>query len=334
MPTLNLNARSMKLVSRPQPPRPTPAAVEHERTMWGPNPDKAIGKIEEAFYQVGFQFLRGLYAAALGTAAPRKLLKSLQDVPQKPTGWGDMSKLFRRGGDPDRLVADWTRIVDDLLGKLLPMHNQQEAAKALAVRAHLLAKIAAQAEDLSHLPPVDSFAMGMNPVAHEAMKWTYQRGLQHMKGLEEEARKTIMSVFIETRQSGEGTQKLQQRLFDKCSEMNKDWRRLAITETAMAVQNGKLASVDPVEGWEAEWFAAPNACPGCRRWAGQRFLVVPSDAKHKNGEKHVWVGKDNLGRSLAPRRKDGSMRTKAELWQPCIPAHPHCACTWVLHRIK
>jgi hypothetical protein len=46
------------------------------------------------------------------------------------------------------------------------------------------------------------------------------------------------------------------------------------------------------------------------------------------------VGKSNWGRSAHLHTKDGDIRTKDELYWPCCPAHPHCACHLSLRPAK
>ena len=109
----------------------------------------------------------------------------------------------------------------------------------------------------------------------------------------------------------------------------------ALTETAFAVSNGLLSSVNPAEGWTAEWHAAPNACPFCRNQNMRRFWVVAPDSPTKNGDTQIWVGKTNIGRSASLwSRKLGRERVSSELWWAACPCHPNCACTFVLRRLR
>jgi hypothetical protein len=62
------------------------------------------------------------------------------------------------------------------------------------------------------------------------------------------------------------------------------------------------------------------------------FKIVAVDAPKKDGQKEVWPGKSNVGRSASPYRKDGTERKPDELWWPCIPAHPNCCCTWEIRK--
>jgi hypothetical protein len=114
--------------------------------------------------------------------------------------------------------------------------------------------------------------------------------------------------------------------------LNRDWRRVALTETAMSAASGKLAQVAGMEGWEAIWTGTPNACPFCSRMYGRSFKIVSADKEPKDGDKEVWPGKSNIGRSVSLFTKDGRKREKGELWWPCIPAHPNCCCSWSIRK--
>ena len=166
------------------------------------------------------------------------------------------------------------------------------------------------------------------------MEWTKARALEGCRGLEAEAKGRLMTVLIQSKEAGEGTQGLGRRCFDACADMNRDWRRLALTETAAAHANGQLAAVDPEEGWEAVWVSATGACPWCAHWNGTVYRVVSPDAPRKDGATQIWVGKTNIGRSGAARTRDGRQRTLAELYWAAIPCHPNCSCSFVLRRIK
>lgn len=109
-------------------------------------------------------------------------------------------------------------------------------------------------------------------------------------------------------------QKLAQELFDAFGDQNRDWRRVAITELAMASTDAYLAGcsegdqvwVPPVEG----------ACKYCKKYLeGQTFTVTHEPKLQGNNYdqemKYVWVGKTNYGRTVAT-------------YIPCIPLHPHC----------
>ncbi len=312
---------------------PTAAQVEAERPFWGPHPDPEIAYIEDQFWGVGEAFLRGLLSHALGRRV-RSLQKAFQPKPPEVPGWGQIVDLFRSDLEPERLMDGWQAVIDRLVGALLPGDTQEQAAQALALRASLLHRAG---ERVAHPERFPSWGQALreapSSAASTAMQWTKARAAEHMTNLTAEARHALLSTLSASREAGDGVGKLQQRLFDSFSGLNRDWRRVALTETALAVSNGAIASVDPAEGWLAEWKAVKNACPYCRAMAGRRFRVVPADASRKDGDTQIWVGKSNVGRSAHRwSRKEQRFRDRDEMWWPTIPAHPNCGCTWVLRR--
>jgi len=333
--------RPLRLVARRPALAPTGAAVERERAMWGPNPDRRLGEIEEAFYQAGFRFLTGLYAAVMGVNPPRQLRKALGPglqgnmFPVPDHERGAVLRAYQAGGDPLEMRNEWSRLIDRLVGRLFHQRTQEEAASAVAVHAHWLGRIRARTEELAKAPRDWWDALGRSSKAEQkAMEWTKTRALEGCKDLAENAKQGLMNVLIQSKEAGEGSQALGRRCFDACAELNRDWRRLALTETAAAHANGQLAAVDPEEGWEAIWTSAAGACPWCAHWNGQVFRVVSPDAPRKDGASQIWVGKTNIGRSGAARTRDGRPRTAMELWWAAIPCHPNCSCSWTLRRIR
>jgi hypothetical protein len=316
-----------RVPSRP----PSAAQVEAERPFWGPHPDPAIAYIEDEFWRPGSRFLTALLSHALGKQV-RPLAKAYGLPAGAIPGWGEVADLFRKDLDPEHLMAGWGRVIDKLVTGLFPATTKEHVARGMALRAHLLHK-AGERVAAGDLPAWTTAVRGMSAVQRQAMAWTKARAVQYMTALDAKARDALMSTLLVSREAGEGVGQLQRRLFDGFSTLNRDWRRVALTETAAAVSNGALASVNPAEGWLAEWVAGPKACPFCKAMGGRRFTVVSPDAPKKDGTTQVWAGKSNHGRSAHKySEKLGRFRTPDELWWPCLPVHPNCACTWVLRR--
>ncbi len=145
---------------------------------------------------------------------------------------------------------------------------------------------------------------------------------------------------------------LETEFFDDEHELNRDWKRVAITETNAAFNNGYLVQVPP-----SEWvigMSLINCCPQCSRLIdGKIFPVIEPaedmtydnlDPESKEYKKRswlwantVWTGKDNVGRSPSPYKKmtgeNGEPvlveRAHYELYMPSIPCHPYCRCRWI-----
>ena len=316
---------------------PTAKQMEHEREMWGPNPLGAgHTEAEDLLYLHGERFLMTLYSAVFGVdTAGKEFKKALGDGPFKgPVGWGDLAKLFNAGGDPKAQVDAWGSVLDKLLAQLIPATSTEQVAGAFAVRTVLLGKIGENATK-GGWPTFESLLPTLERQEREHMAWVKERALLYAKGLTQKSRQAVMEEFVLAAQEQLPVGKLQQRLFDRFSVQNRDWRRLALTETANAVQNARLASVNPDDGWDAVWTAGPKACPFCKKQDGKRFRVIhPKDQDKVSGQNEVWVGKSNIGRSSSLHKKDGTKRTTSELWWACLGAHPHCVCQWTMVRAK
>jgi hypothetical protein len=318
---------------------PTAKDVEAERPFWGRHPNADIAEIEDEFYRVGFNFLAGLLGAALGKAPPRKLQKAgfSSDGGAAIPGWGKVADLFKKDLSPDLLMDGWTRVIDQLVKRLLPGTTVTQASQALAIRSHLLYKAGLRVAGKLPDPSIGwlNAKDQVSAASAASMEWTRTRAVEHMTALGAQARHNLMTCLLTSKEAGDGSGKLQQRLFDGFSQMNRDWRRVALTEAASASCNGALGSVDPEEGWEAIWTSHPNACKWCRGFAAKRYKLVAADAPNKNGDTQVWPGKSNIGRSAyAWSQKEKRFRTKAEIWWPTIPAHPNCGCVYTMRKIR
>jgi hypothetical protein len=126
---------------------------------------------------------------------------------------------------------------------------------------------------------------------------------------------------------------LQSSLLDEFGILNRDWRRVALTEAGRNANEGYIAALPPgsrvrrVEAYE-------GACSFCRAINGRVFTVVDPAKKDKDGATEVWVGKTNAGRSASPRKRvDGELveRTASELWWVAAGVqHPNCRGGWAL----
>jgi hypothetical protein len=129
-----------------------------------------------------------------------------------------------------------------------------------------------------------------------------------------------------------GGSSLQTKLADEFATLNRDWRRIAITEAGEAQLQGYVASLKPgtrikrVERYQ-------NACSFCRGIDGKIATVVAADSPDKNPDTMVWPGKNNIGRSASPRKRVGDVLVPREpnemWWLPAGLAHPHCRGRWV-----
>ncbi len=313
--------KARRMVAQP----PSAGQVEAERRLWGRHPDPVIAQIEEDFFLYGSQGLGLVYRSITAETRPFKKAEG---------GWGELARMFSAPAeDPGRLVASWRDLVDYLTAKILPPADQAAAVNLWALRSHLYQKVGSSVLELG-AADMEREVRTWSPRGRQAVEWTRARGAEYLTDALEATKADVRRTLLACRMAGETTGRLKQKLFERFSDQNRDWRRVAITETAFAVNNSKLATVDPAEGWMAEWRAAANACPFCKAQHGRRFRVVDPDKPDKDGAREIWVGKNNIGRSAHRwSRKEQRARVAAEMWWPALPAHPNCACGLVLVRI-
>lgn len=125
---------------------------------------------------------------------------------------------------------------------------------------------------------------------------------------------------------------LETKLLDQFGTLNRDWRRIAVTEAGEAQTQGYIASLKPGQKVKrVEQYK--GACAFCRRIDGVVVTVVEPSMENKDPDTMIWPGKNNVGRSASPRKRVGDLmveREPDEMWT--IPAglvHPHCRGRWI-----
>jgi hypothetical protein len=133
------------------------------------------------------------------------------------------------------------------------------------------------------------------------------RCAEHVTALADGARRRLRKLIVDHQEAAmlnpaAGGSDLQTKLVDAFGTMNRDWRRLAVTEATENLNQGFIASCRPGEKVRrVEKYR--GACPFCRQIDGTVMTVVAPDAPRKDGETQIWVGKTNVGRSASPRRR-------------------------------
>lgn len=124
----------------------------------------------------------------------------------------------------------------------------------------------------------------------------------------------VKQLVLQAMNSRWSAQQLAQALFDQLGDMNRDWRRVAITELAMATNDAYLAGLS--EGDQVWVPPVEGACKHCQSFLENKSFTVTHDPRfmgrgYQDEMNYVWVGKSNFGR-------------KPSSWIPCIPLHPNC----------
>lgn len=276
---------------------------------------------------------------------------------RKALGWtrftddemAEIRRLLAEKSPDDYTIDDWMMAVDWIVHRYLPDDVIHSEAEYLAVRAQILGQIEA------HMPP-DTPADKAAAVAAQMPLWldtlpkftereqaildfSRARAAELIVDLGDRARARINHIIL-THEQGRllndpaATQwTLQSKLQDEFAVLNRDWRRVAVTEVARDSNEGFIASLAP--GTKVKRFEAyAGACAFCRKIDGMVFTVVDPADPDKQAWRDVWVGKTNVDRSASPRKRVGDElveRTPEEMWWPAAGTqHPNCRGGWVV----
>lgn len=317
--------------------------------IWQPHPEQLIRRSVEAVSGVGARLLQRVLAAVLDFV--RKL-----DGAHKAAGFApdaaEVEAAVRRlaGRQPrDYTLEDWMALVDWLVAHYLPEGVIKSQAEYIAVRGAIAGKLRAHApggepvEGYDDKLPASMVAAmreaDFNPVQEALLDIAHTRAAEAITFVGEQTRhrmKRILIDHMERRAFGDKSAtgaRLEQSLSDEFAILNRDWRRIAITEIGNVQNEALIATLAP--GTRVRRFEAyEGACPFCRKINGMEFTVVSPDKPHKDGWGEVWNGKTNVGRSASPRKRMGDnlvAREEDEMWWPAAGLqHPNCRGGWTV----
>jgi hypothetical protein len=247
--------------------------------------------------------------------------------------------------------ADLAKI-DKLLKTKLP--NYAKISEDLAVRAGFIAKARSEADEL-HLTTVgavidrvpQTIALAekldvvltlkerdrledngittriapLTPQETRAVTIASHHAADKMTEVSDRHRSGVKQTILRAQKERWEPQKLSEELYDQYGDQNRDWRRVAITESAMAASDAFVAGCE--EGQRVIGMGSHNACKYCKQYViGKEFTVLanpPEKDTYTTDMKHMWVGKSNYGRKVAE-------------YIPCVPVHVLCRCR--LHKVS
>lgn len=242
--------------------------------------------------------------------------------------------------------------IDFVVQRYLPQDVLAAEAEWLVTRAGLMGKVQANLEKEPTPGQADAILAALPSTVAEAasvfaltgaqtamLNFARVRAAENVRALSDAARhrmRAVVTADLEQRALGNvpaGTSSLETKLLDEFGSLNRDWRRIAVTEAGEAQLQGFIASLKPgarvkrVERYK-------DACAFCRKIDGFVATVVDPAASNKNPDTQVWVGKNNVGRSASPKKRVGDVLVEREphevWWLPAGLAHPHCRGRWVL----
>lgn len=348
----------------------TDSALEHvfkaqgenppDDSIWDAHPNPYIRRIVELFTQRGLNRISGLTDELKRWLAGENH-KPGAERPARPEGamarWSvteiGLTKLYLESLPPDQFTLDdWMLVVDYLVQRYLPATDLRTESEWMATRSSLMGRVQAalsreptEAEAdhiLASLPGTigqAADAWGLKPWQRSVLEYGNAHCAENVAGLTDAIRHRLRRLvmdhtegkFLGDRARAAGS--LQTRLMDEFGTMNRDWRRIAVTEAGENLNQGLISTLPPgrrvkrVEKYR-------GACPFCRSIDGTILTVAAPDDPAKNGAKQVWVGKTNIGRAAAPKKRKGGELVDREAherwWIPAGTVHPNCRGGWVV----
>lgn len=247
-------------------------------------------------------------------------------------------------------VDDWMLCIDWLGQRYFPADQLRDEAEWLAVKSSIMGRVQANMERTATLAEAGALLaaspvtvaetldrFGMTPAQAAMLRYGHARCMENVSTMADGLKRRAKAVVLEYQKGvalGDPTirESLQTRLGDAFATANVDFRRIAVTEAGENQTQGFIASLKPgARVKRLEQYA--GACPFCRKIDGMEATVVSPDSEERDPWKTVWVGKTNVGRSAAPRKRVGGElvdREDDEMWHlPAGLAHPHCRGTWI-----
>jgi hypothetical protein len=340
-------SRDPYALSQPEDPHAGDAGI------WAPHPDRVLrAHVEDCHRRLAdaLRVMEAALAPALLGVPVRRLAKAQPWSLWDHTALAEVRRRLERTPPGRYSLADWLLLVDALLAQILPPDALESEAERLALRADLLGRL--QALLPAGEPPGDA-AMQALTAALPASLAALPRGVLDRLALEEigtaaaragialtdvtEAlrsgvKRLVVSHVAALRRGLGDSGTLERRLRDAFGDANRDWRRIAISETG-EVANCARVSVAGAGARLRRVEAYSGACEFCAGLSGKVFTVVPDDHPDKDGETMVWPSKDNIGRSAARRKwVNGTLVERPpeeRLWAAAGIMHPSCRGSWV-----
>lgn len=333
---------------------------DHSDGIWQPHESPLLTRLVELFTQRGLDRIAAVQQAIADWHSGKNHKPGETPVAVPPgmvQRWNAdelaLAKVYLESLPPSQWTLDDHMLAIDLVVQTyLPADQLQPEAEWLAVRSGLMGKVQANMEAAATAKQADKILAALPSTvvaaaqqfdlaqAQRAMlEFASSRVAEHVQALADGTRHKLRALIasdLEQRTLGNlpaGTSSLQTKLFDTFGELNRDWRRIAVTEAGEAQLQGLVASLKPgTRVKRVEQYK--GACAFCRSIDGKVVEVVASNHPDKNPATMIWPGKNNVGRSASPRKRVGDVLVAREpdemWWLPAGLAHPHCRGRWVV----
>jgi len=333
------------------------ATHDHDDGIWAPMESPLLQRLVELFTQRGLDRLDAVRTELLAWQSGVHHVSGVR-VP-RPDGlmerWTQSELSLVRIYLEHVPPAEWTLedhmlCVDATVQRYLPQDDMRTEAQWLTTRASLMGRVQANIDNvttdqadvlLAAMPSTmgESVAAFGGTVAQRAvMAHAETRCAENVRNIANDVRHRMRGVIAEHVTERElGTPavtqpSLETKLLDQFGTLNRDWRRIAVTEAGEAQTAGYVSSL-PMGTKVKRVEQYKNACAFCRKIDGRIMEVVDPAREDKDPETMIWPGKTNVGRSASPRKRVGMVlkeREPEEMWQvPAGLVHPHCRGRWI-----
>jgi hypothetical protein len=332
----------------------------HEHDIWLPFDSPYLADLVEAFTHNGqthiqsFKAALSWWLAAHGQPQQKNALPALL-MPDVPVHWTQTeldawSAYFHAKPRALWVAEDWSMLTEWLLQSYWSPQWASSMADWLATKSTLLGQIEAGlaanppspavASSVAvalpaSVPAIIELGLPVSKITEAMIDFARARCAQAIVDVGDRMRSGIKALVLEHQQAvmlGGKIENLEQKLFDKYATANRDWRRIAVTEVSENAAQGVVAASRPGDKLKRiEQYK--GVCAWCHKIDGKIVTVVDPAKPKKDGENEIWVGKTNIGRSSAPKKRiDGMLydREPDELWWIAAGAqHPHCRGRWL-----
>lgn len=330
------------------------ATHDHDDGIWAPMDSPFIARLVELFTQRGLDRLEAFRSELLAWQSGAR--NTPGDRLARPAGamerWSPAEVSLVEIYLQHLPVSEWTlddhmMAVDFLAQRYLPADDMRTEADWLATRSSLMGRVQASMDGLTAkqadtlltvLPTSYETAVAVFPMERAqsaSIDFAVTRCAENVRNFANDARHRMrftIAEHVHERGLGLPGSSLETKLLDQFGTLNRDWRRIAVTEAGEAQTMGYVSTLKPgMKVKRVERYR--NACSFCAKIDGRVMTVVDPASENKDPETMIWLGKNNVGRSASPRKRIGTVfmeREPHEMWQ--IPAglvHPHCRGRWV-----
>jgi hypothetical protein len=229
--------------------------------LWEPHQNPYIARIVDLFTTRGLRRIENV-ELELRRWLSGSMLKPSHERPMRPQGnmarWSaaelELTNLYLRSLPPSEFTFDdWGLLIDYLVQRYLPADDMRSESEWLAARAALMGRLeAARGPAISQAVADNALAAAAaapagDAVAAAVVAYGNARCSENVVALTDSMRhrlKRAVMADAESRLLGNRSpHTLQTKLLDEFGALNRDWRRIAVTEAGEIANQGLILSL-------------------------------------------------------------------------------------------